>query len=410
MVSREMVLYAPQASMINWEPRFVTPWKGPAVATSTIPPFRAEHIGSLLRPPELLALARDHAAGKISQDELQRAQDGAIERAIDLQLALGLSSITDGEYRRHAYSDSFTVDVFSGVKISSTEDLNWTYSDADGQKTEGRVPVVVDRLEWPGPVNVSNYEFVAAASPAGTPKMTLPGPCYIHFRSGRDNISRDVYPNLDEFWQDLIAAYVEEIQALHDAGCRYIQLDETSIAKLGDPKIRAGLENRGDDWETLLEVYTDVINAIVEQSPADMSLGMHLCRGNKGGSWQAAAGYDDVAAALFRKLAVKFYFLEYDSPRAGGFEPLREVPDDKTIILGLVSTKVAALEERSAVLRRLEEAAIYVDMDRLGLSPQCGFASLDVGNALSPDDQAAKLRLVVDIAKEVWNYSPAASD
>lgn len=347
--------------------------------------------------------------GKVSDEDLRAAQDEAIKQAIELQLELGLCSITDGEFRRHAYSDSFTVDVFSGVKISSTDDSNWTYSDSDGMKTEGRVPVVVDRLQWPGPINVGNYEFIAAANSAGTPKMTLPGPCYIHFRSGRDNISRDVYPDLDAFWQDLIDSYVKEIRALYDAGCRYVQLDETSIAKLGDPKIRAGLNARGDDWESLLEIYTDVINAIVTQSPGDMSIGMHLCRGNKGGSWQAAAGYDDVASALFRKLAVKFYFLEYDSPRAGGFEPLREVPDDKSIVLGLVSTKVAALEERDAVMRRLEEASQYVNIERLGLSPQCGFASLDTGNALTMDDQAAKLRLVVDIAKEVWGYTPAVA-
>jgi 5-methyltetrahydropteroyltriglutamate--homocysteine methyltransferase len=378
------------------------------VAAALIPPFRAEHIGSLLRPPALLALSAEYAAGKVSADDLRRAQHDAISQAIELQLELGLSSITDGEYRRHAYSDSFTVDVFSGVKISSTEDFNWTYSDAAGEKTEGRVPLVVDRLTWPGPVNVEDYQFVAARCPGGMPKMTLPGPCYIHFRSGRDNISRDVYPDLDMFWQDIVDAYVKEIQALYDAGCRYIQLDETSIAKLGDPKIRAGLENRGDDWAALLEVYTDVINAIVEKSPHDLYLGMHLCRGNKGGSWQAAAGYDDVAKKLFRKLAVKFYFLEYDSPRAGGFEPLAEVPDDKTIILGLVSTKVAKLEERDAVMRRLEDAARFVDISRLCLSPQCGFASLDTGNALSAEDQAAKLRLVVDIAKEVWAYTPAS--
>lgn len=373
------------------------------------PPFRAEHIGSLLRPRELLALSEQHAMGKVSDEDLRAAQDEAIKQAIELQLELGLCSITDGEFRRHAYSDSFTVDVFSGVRISSTDDSNWTYSDSDGMKTEGRVPVVVDRLQWPGPINVGNYEFIAAANSAGTPKMTLPGPCYIHFRSGRDNISRDVYPDLDAFWQDLIDSYVKEIRALYDAGCRYVQLDETSIAKLGDPKIRAGLNARGDDWESLLEIYTDVINAIVTQSPGDMSIGMHLCRGNKGGSWQAAAGYDDVASALFRKLAVKFYFLEYDSPRAGGFEPLREVPDDKSIVLGLVSTKVAALEERDAVMRRLEEASQYVNIERLGLSPQCGFASLDTGNALTMDDQAAKLRLVVDIAKEVWGYTPAVA-
>lgn len=372
------------------------------------PPFRAEHIGSFLRPPELLALRAEHDSGRVSDEALRAAEDDSIKQAIDLQATLGLSSITDGEFRRHAYSDSFTVDVFDGVQIGSTRDANWTYSDADGQETEGRVPVVVDRLTWPGPVNVENYKFIAGVAAAGLPKITLPGPCYIHFRSGRDNISRDVYPGLDKFWQDLVDAYVKEITALHDAGCRYIQLDETSIAKLGDPKIRDGLEKRGDNWETLLDVYTNVINDIVARAPDDMSLGIHLCRGNKGGSWQAEAGYDDVAAKLFRELAVKFYFLEFDSPRAGGFEPLREVPDDKTVVLGLVSTKIAALEDRDAIMRRVDAAAEFMDRDRLCLSPQCGFASLDSGNALSADHQAAKIRLVVDIAREIWGYEPAA--
>jgi len=372
------------------------------------PPFRAEHIGSLLRPARLLALRADHAVGKISDEEVRRAEDDAITQAVALQLELGLSSITDGEYRRYAYSDSFTIDVFTGVKIGSTEDRNWTYSDAQGQKTEGRVPIVVDRLEWPGPVNVDDFEFVKRIAGTGLPKVTLPGPCYIHFRSGRDNISTDIYPDLDAFWQDLVEAYVKEIDALYAAGCRYIQLDETSIAKLGDPKIREGLEKRGDQWDDLLEIYTDVINEIVRRAPQDLSLGMHLCRGNKGGSWQAATGYDDVAAKLFRKLEVQFYFLEYDSPRAGGFEPLREVPDNKTVILGLVSTKSSALEQVDSVKQRLEAAAEYVDMDRLGISPQCGFASLDSGNPISFDDQAAKIRLVVDLAREYWGYTPAA--
>ena len=289
------------------------------------PPFRAEHIGSLLRPPELLALRAEHAAGRVADDVVRAAEDDAIRQAIELQTTMGLSSVTDGEFRRHAYSDSFTVDVFDGVQISSTRDANWTYSDSAGQETEGRVPIVVDRLTWPGPINVDNYKFIAGTATAGVPKITLPGPCYIHFRSGRDNISRDVYPSLDNFWQDLVDAYAKEIAALYEAGCRYIQLDETSIAKLGDPKIRQGLEKRGDNWATLLEVYTGVINEIVAQTPSDMKLGIHLCRGNKAGSWQAEAGYDDVAAKLFRKLAVKFYFLEFDSPRAGGFEPQRLV-------------------------------------------------------------------------------------
>jgi len=371
------------------------------------PPFRAEHIGSLLRPASLLAIRADCAAGRAGEAEARAAEDAAIRAAVRLQLELGLSSVTDGEFRRHAYSDSFTVDVFKGVKIASTLDENWTYSDAAGGTTEGRVPVVTDRLVWDGSPNVENFRFLASVAPAGLPKVTLPGPCYIHFRAGRDNIDRAAYPDLDAFWTDLVEAYAREMAALHEAGCRYIQLDETSIAKLGDPKIRAGLAARGDDWQALLELYTDVINRIVARAPAGLSLGIHLCRGNKGGSWQAEAGYDDVAAKLFRKLAIRFYFLEYDSPRAGGFEPLREVPDDKTVILGLVSTKVAALEDADAVKRRIEEAARYVDMDRLGLSPQCGFASLDSGNDIAVDAQAAKLRMVVEIARDMWGYRPA---
>lgn len=367
------------------------------------PPFRAEHIGSLLRPASLLARRAEGG----NREAMRAAEDAAIRDAVALQLELGLSSITDGEFRRHAYSDSFTTDVFKGVKIASTLDDNWTYSNAAGGTTEGRVPVVTDRLLWTGSPNVENFRYLVSVAPAGLPKVTLPGPCYIHFRAGRDNIDRAAYPDLDAFWQDLVEAYALEMAALFEAGCRYIQLDETSIAKLGDPKIRAGLAARGDDWETLLELYTDVINQIAARAPEGLSLGIHLCRGNKGGSWQAEAGYDDVAAKLFRKLAIRFYFLEYDSPRAGGFEPLREVPDDKTVILGLVSTKVAVLEDADAVKRRIEEAARFVDMDRLGLSPQCGFASLDTGNDISGDIQAAKLRMVVDIARDMWGYRPA---
>jgi 5-methyltetrahydropteroyltriglutamate--homocysteine methyltransferase len=373
------------------------------------PPFRAEHIGSLLRPPALLALRARHERGEVGAADLRAAEDDCIRQAVALQLELGLSSITDGEYRRHAYSDSFTTDAFEGLSIGATMDGNWTYSDSGGHTTEGRVPKVIGRLKLTRPVNVENFRFLAGLVRRGLPKITLPGPCYIHFRAGRDNISRDAYPSLDAFWQDLVDAYKTEIRALYDAGCRYIQFDETSIAKLGDPKIREGLAKRGDDWAVLLELYTDVINQIAAAVPADLHLGIHLCRGNKAGSWQAEAGYDEVAAKLFRKLKVRFYFLEYDSPRAGGFEPLREVPDDKTVVLGLISTKVAALEARDAVKRRLEEAGRYVDLDRLAISPQCGFASVDAGNALSVEQQAAKIRLVVDLARETWGYRPATA-
>jgi 5-methyltetrahydropteroyltriglutamate--homocysteine methyltransferase len=377
------------------------------MAAPVNPPFRAEHIGSFLRPASLLAARSDHESGKIDDAALRQAEDLAIQQVVEMQRSLGLSSITDGEYRRHAYSDSFTVDVFDGVKIGSTVDRNWTYSDTSGRVTEGRVPLVVGRLTWPGPVNVDNFNFIAGLAGNGVPKITLPGPCYIHFRSGRDNISPEVYPDLDDFWNDLVVSYEKEIGALYEAGCRYIQLDETSIAKLGDPKIREGLARRGDDWEDLLGTYTDVINEIARRTPKDLSLGIHLCRGNKAGSWQAEAGYDDVAAQLFRKLEIRFYFLEFDSPRAGGFEPLAEVPDDKTVILGLVSTKASAVEDGDEIRRRIDEAAKFIDRDRLCISPQCGFASIDVGNPITLEQQAAKIGLVVDIARDLWGYEPA---
>jgi 5-methyltetrahydropteroyltriglutamate--homocysteine methyltransferase len=372
------------------------------------PPYRAEHIGSLLRPQALLDAREQHAAGKIDDAALRAAEDAAIVDAVAYQKALGLASFTDGEYRRNTYSSSFTTDVFAGVKMGTTEDRSWSYSDSSGDTIEGRLPLVVDRLEWPGPVNVDNFNYLATLAPAEQVKITLPGPCYIHFRAGRANISPDVYPNLDAFWDDLAVAYGKELQALYDAGCCYIQLDETSLAKLGDPKIREGLEKRGDDWESLREAYTAVINDIVARAPKGMSVGMHLCRGNKSSHWQAEAGYDDVAKALFRDLDIPYYFLEFDSPRAGTFEPLAEVPDDKTVVLGLISTKVVELEDRDTLLRRIEEASKYVSLDRLAISPQCGFASSPIGNASNFASQEAKLKLVVDIAKEVWGYQPIA--
>lgn len=370
------------------------------------PPFRAEHIGSLLRSEALTKTRADHAAGKVSDEELRAAEDQEAIRLIAYQRDLGFSAVTDGEVRRAAYSDSFTLDSFSGVRIDSTEDSNWTYTSTSGEKTEARVPVVFDRLIWPGPVNVENYNFIAEHADGGIGKITLPGPCYIHFRSGRDNIDKTVYPDLDIFWSDLVEAYVKELAALHDAGCRYVQLDETSIAKLGDPKIRAGLADRGDKWEDLLSLYTDVINQIVDRAPGDMAIGIHLCRGNKASSWQAEGGYDDVSSNLFRELRVKFYFLEYDSPRAGTFEPLQNVPNDKTVILGLVSTKTQEMEEVDYLKRRIEEAAQFVDIDRLGISPQCGFASADIRNASNEESQRAKLIRIVDLAREIWNYEP----
>ena len=367
------------------------------------PPFRAEHIGSLVRPPAVLAARGEHEAGRIGADELRAVEDAEIAKTVAAQAALGFRSVSDGEFRRHSYTDSFGVAVFGGLRTARSNDPNWRYTDHTGETSGANVSVVEDRLVWEGPANVDDFAYLASLAPEGcVPKMTLPGPCHIHFRAGRDNIDGAAYPDLDAFWADTIDAYEKEIAALHAAGCRYIQLDETSIAKFGDPKIRRGLDERGDDWRDLLDLYIEIIREVAERTPDDVALGLHLCRGNKAGAWQAEGGYDDVAARLFRDLPIRFYFLEYDSPRAGGFEPLAEMPDDKVVVLGLVSTKVRALEDAGELERRIEEASRYVPVERLCLSPQCGFAGDIGGTGLDATDQAAKLALVVDVARRVW--------
>ena len=367
------------------------------------PPFRAEHIGSLVRPGAVLAARDDRAAGRIDDEGLRAVEDAEIETVVAFQAGLGLRSPTDGEFRRRAYTDSFGTAVFGGLKTGRSDDPNWSYTNQAGEVSGANVSIVEDRLIWERPANVADFRFLASVAPEGSvPKMTLPGPCHIHFRAGRDNIDRQAYPDLDVFWADVVDAYEKEIAALHDAGCRYIQLDETSIAKFGDPKIRRGLAERGDDWRDLLDLYIEVIAEVARRTPADIALGLHLCRGNKAGAWQAEGGYDDVAARLFRDLPIRFYFLEYDSPRAGGFAPLAELPDDKTVVLGLVSTKVRGLEDAGALERRIEEASRYVPTDRLCLSPQCGFAGDIGGTGLDAADQAAKLARVIEVARRVW--------
>jgi 5-methyltetrahydropteroyltriglutamate--homocysteine methyltransferase len=365
------------------------------------PPFRAEHVGSFLRPPELLAARDSHAKGRISASELRAREDAAIRDVVKLQESLGLEVVTDGEYRRGSYSDNFTTSGLGGVTAEFSGEGAWAYSDRQGHKTAARVPTVHGRLEWTRSQNAEDFRFLKGLT-GRLAKMTIPGPAYLHYRAGRAHISREAYPNLDQFWSDLVDCYRQELAALGAAGCSYVQMDETSLAKLGDPKIQKALADRGDDWRALLETYTDVINQVVEAAPTDMRIGIHLCRGNNRGHWQAEAGYDAIAEALFRKLAIDVFFLEYDSPRAGTFEPLAAVPDGKVVVLGLVSTKVADLEPADLLKRRIAEASRYVPLDRLCLSPQCGFASSHEGNPITPADQSAKLERVIEVAREVW--------
>jgi 5-methyltetrahydropteroyltriglutamate--homocysteine methyltransferase len=366
------------------------------------PPFRAEHIGSFLRPAALLAARADCTAGKISATDLRTAENSAIRDFVKLQERLGFKTVTDGEFRRSTYTANFTTDGLSGVTASQVGEGAWAYTDASGNKERARIPQVHARIKWNNSPNAADFAELAKMTQV-TPKITLPGPCYIHFRAGRAGISREAYPDLADFWADLVEAYTVELTKLHDAGCRYVQLDETSIAKLGDEKIRNELAARGDPWEKLAGTYVDVINAIVARAPKDMRIGLHLCRGNRMGHWQAEGGYDLVAQQLFRDCTVDFYFLEYDSDRAGSFEPLRALPSHKTAVLGILSTKVAELESEDFIQARIRDCARVVDLERLALSPQCGFSSSEKGNTIMSYDQAvAKLARVTDVARKVW--------
>jgi 5-methyltetrahydropteroyltriglutamate--homocysteine methyltransferase len=365
------------------------------------PPFRAEHIGSLLRPAELLRAREEHAAGKLDRERLSAVEDEAIRNVVTLQEDVGLQVVTDGEFRRGTYSDSFTRSGISGVSIEMTEERGFSKSETHGHRMARRIPRVVDRIVWNGPQNAGDFRFLKSVT-AKTPKITLPGPCYIHYRAGREHISREVYPDLDAFWSDLVQAYIQEMRSLAEAGCTYLQIDETSLVKLGDPRVRQLLRERGDNWRDLLRTYIGVINAVAAGTPAGMTIGIHICR-SQDPSWQADVGYDPIAEPLFNDIKIGIYFLEYDNPRAGTFEPLRSVPKGKFVVLGLVASKVAEPESADLLKRRLEEASRYISLEQLALSPQCGFStSASEHLGMSEAQEKAKLTRIVEVAREVW--------
>src|SRR5215831_3970899 len=365
------------------------------------PPFRAEHIGSLVRPPELLRAREQYAAGKLDREGLAAVENAAIARVVKLQEELGLQVVTDGEFRRGTYSDAFTSAGISGVKIEMTEEQGWTSSQSHGHRMARRIPRVVGRIALKGPQNADDFRFLKSLT-TRTPKVTLPGPCYIHYRAGRANISRDVYPDLDIFWSDLVEAYIPEMRSLAQAGCRYLQIDETSLVKLGDPRVRRLLAERGDDWRDLLQGYVGVINAVVAGAPDGMTVGIHICR-SQDPNWQADAGYDAIAEPLFNALRLENYFLEYDNARAGTFAPLRAVPAGKFVVLGLVAFKTSEVESVDFLMRRIEEASRYIDLEQLGLSPQCGFATSAAEHVtVTQEVERAKLARVVEVARRVW--------
>ena len=351
------------------------------------PPFRAEHIGSLLRPPALLAHRARFARGEISQNELTTAENAAICDAIALQERLGLRFVTDGEFRRRSYH-SFFYQQLGGLRIDTIAG-----ADTKGGGGRGTQPtaLVKSRVRWTHPINVGDFDFLQSRTTL-LPKITIPGPCALHFRGGDAAVLAHAYRDVDQFWEDTIEAFTKELNALAQAGCRYIQIDETAFAKFGDPDVQAALAARGDDWSSLIDTYISVTN-------------MHLCRGNRGGHWHAEGSYEDVAERLFNALEIPFYFLEYDTPRAGSFTPLRFVPKHKSVVLGLISSKSGTLEDKASLRTRVEDASHHVSLDRLAVSPQCGFASIETGNPVTPQLQEAKLRLTVELAREIWGES-----
>ena len=368
------------------------------------PPFRADHVGSLLRPKLLLGAREQRARNEISAAELKQREDDAIREAVKMQKEVGLRVATDGEFRRAMWHTDFlsrfiNVDVVPG-KIKAR------FQSFDGE-TELEPPgtVVTGKLGWPpGGIFVEDFKFLASIVADGiTPKITIPSPSTMHFRGGRAAIDSNAYPDMGAFYAELARVYAQEVRAFADAGCRYLQIDEVNFAFLCDPKLREEVRTTiGEDPDRLPHTYAELINAAVATRPADMVVCLHLCRGNAMSSWLAQGGYDPVAEVLFNEVAVDGYFLEYDTARAGSFEPLRFVPKGKTIVLGLITTKQGTMENKDDLKRRIDEASRYCPLEQLALSPQCGFASGALGNKISLDDEVRKLRLVVETAREVW--------
>jgi methionine synthase II (cobalamin-independent) len=366
------------------------------------PPFRADHVGSLLRPPELLQARREHAEGRLDAEGLRRVEDAAIRDAVRLQEEIGLRSATDGEFRRASWHMDFIYHLGGLSKVVDTS-LRVQFRNAEGSLEFTPPSIRVDgRIRLEHTIFGDDLTFLREQVTSATPKLTIPSPSMVHYRGGRASIDAAVYPDLDRFWADLADAYAEEIRRLGELGCTYLQLDDTSLAYLNDPRQRAQLGELGGDPLHQHEVYIDTLNRALAGRPPGMTVTTHMCRGNFRSSWVAEGGYDFVADALFNGLQVDGFFLEYDDDRSGGFEPLRLVPEGKLVVLGLVTTKRPALESRDLLMRRIEQASRYVDIEQLCLSPQCGFSSTLEGNALTLDDEIAKLRLVVETAGEVW--------
>jgi 5-methyltetrahydropteroyltriglutamate--homocysteine methyltransferase len=369
----------------------------------TTPPFRADHVGSLLRPPHLMRAREEFAAGRVTGDELRAIEDDAIRDVVKMQHDVGLQSATDGEFRRATWHMDFIYQL-GGVEKTPPGDITVQFHNANGDIEFKPASIHIGKkVHLDHTIFESDFAFLRdTVAPEQTAKLTIPSPSMVHYRGGAAAIDREVYPDLELFWSDLSQAYADQVNAVYELGCRYLQFDDTSLAYLNDPSQRAEMAGKGEDAEHLHEKYIRNINRALANRPEGLAVTTHMCRGNFRSSWVAEGGYDFVAEALFGELAVDGFFLEYDDARSGGFEPLRFVPRGKLVVLGLVTTKRGALEQKDELKRRIEEASKFVAVEQLCLSPQCGFSSTVEGNALSYEEEVAKLELIVETAAEVW--------
>jgi 5-methyltetrahydropteroyltriglutamate--homocysteine methyltransferase len=362
-----------------------------------MPPFRADHVGSLLRPAALKDARARRERGEIDAEELEQIEDREIAKVIRKQEEVGLKAVTDGELRRAFWNYDF-LGLLDGVEAY----LGERKIKFQGAQPKPMMLRVVGKLgSTSAHPMVEHFKFVKAHSKAMA-KMTIPSPSSLHFRYGREAVPQSIYPSMDDFYRDLGETYRKATRAFADAGCRYLQLDEVNFTYLCDPKLREVVVNRGEDPQTLPHIYAGMINAAISDLPADMTTAMHLCRGNFRSTFVASGGYEPVAEILFNEIKINAYFMEYDSARAGGFEPLRLVPKDKMVVLGLVTSKSGKLESKDELKRRIDAATRFIALDQLCLSPQCGFASSEEGNILAEDEQWAKLAMIVEVADEVW--------
>jgi 5-methyltetrahydropteroyltriglutamate--homocysteine methyltransferase len=367
----------------------------------TTPPFRADHVGSLLRPARVLTARTDFAAGLIGADQLRAVEDEAIAEVVAMQQNVGLQAVTDGEFRRASWHMDFIYQIGGVSKAPGNLAVRFHNASGDIEFTPAALHVGT-RIHMAKTIFEQDFIYLKSLAGASTAKLTIPSPNMVHYRGGPAAIDPGVYPDVEEFWRDLSAAYADEVARLAALGCTYLQFDDTSLAYLNDPAQRAEIAARGEDADHLHLRYIGQVNAALAAKPAGLTVTTHLCRGNFRSSWAASGSYDYVAEALFSELAVDGFFLEYDDPRSGGFEPLRYVPPGKMVVLGLVTTKTGTLENPDDLKRRIDAAAQHIPLDQLALSGQCGFSSTVEGNTLTHDQQRAKLDLIVQVAHDVW--------